>query len=124
MAEMTLQELAALVDGELLGDGGKIVSGVSSLEDAGEDEISFLTNQKYAAQIETTRAAAVIVGKDYAGAQQNLIRCGDPYFAYREAMVAFSPTYAPLPSALSSTKAFSLPPNTLTKAGFAILAIT
>ena len=89
MAEMTLQELAALVDGELLGDGGKIVSGVATLEDAGEDEISFLANQKYAAHIETTRAAAVIVGKDYAGAQQNLIRCGDPYFAYREAMVAF-----------------------------------
>ncbi len=88
MAEMTLQELAALMDGELLGDGGKVVRGAASLENAGEDEISFLANQKYAAQMETTRAAAVIVGKDYDGAQQNLIRCEDPYFAYREAMVA------------------------------------
>ena len=88
MAEMTLQELAALMDGELLGDGGKVVRGAASLENAGEDEISFLANQKYAAQMETTRAAAVIVGKDYDGAQQNLIRCEDPYYAYREAMVA------------------------------------
>ncbi len=115
MAEMTLHELAALVDGELLGDGGKVIRGVASLEDAGEDEISFLANQRYAPQVESTRAAAVIVGKNYDGVGRNLIRCQDPYFAFREAMVAFygfrRPTFEGIAESASIDPSASVAPG-------------
>ena len=91
MVEMTLSEVAALLGGELSGDGSRVIRGVSSLEAAGTDELAFLANQKYEKQIASTQAAAVIVAHDYAGevSQAGLIRCSDPYFAFRQAMVAF-----------------------------------
>jgi UDP-3-O-[3-hydroxymyristoyl] glucosamine N-acyltransferase len=92
MAEMTLSELARLVGGELVGDGTRIVRGLAPLESAGGDRVAFLSNPKYEKQVQTTRAAAVLVGRSFAGAAPagcGLIRCGDAYFAFRQAMVAF-----------------------------------
>ena len=89
MTEMTLKELTKLVAGRLSGDGERIVRGVASLEAAGQDEVSFLANPRYERHMAATKAAAVLVAEDYAGPCESLIRCEDPYFAFREAMVAF-----------------------------------
>jgi len=89
MGEMTLSELAAAVGGELRGDGAKVVRGMAPLETAGADEVAFLANVRYERHMVGTRAAAVIVARDYAGSGPALIRCEDPYFAFRTAMVAF-----------------------------------
>jgi UDP-3-O-[3-hydroxymyristoyl] glucosamine N-acyltransferase len=89
MAEMKLSELAKLIDGELSGDGEVVIRGLATIESAGPDEVTFLTNNKYVKHVEATRAAAVIVAKNYAGPGARLLRCKDPYFAFREAMVAF-----------------------------------
>jgi UDP-3-O-[3-hydroxymyristoyl] glucosamine N-acyltransferase len=87
--EMTLFDLAKALGGSLTGDGAVVVRGLASLETAGPAEVSFLTNQRYEKHMETTAAAAVIVAEDYAGPGKGLIRCKDPYFAYRQAMVEF-----------------------------------
>jgi UDP-3-O-[3-hydroxymyristoyl] glucosamine N-acyltransferase len=84
--EIRLSQLAERIGGKLTG-GDTIIRGAAALEDAKADEISFLANSRYTAQMEATRAAAVIVGRDYDGPGPALIRCADPYFAYREAMV-------------------------------------
>jgi len=89
MAEMTLKELAERVGGSLEGDGGRCVRGVAPLEGAGGEEVAFLANARYERFVATTGAAAVIVPAGYTGpAPCALIRCRDPYFAFREAMVA------------------------------------
>ena len=52
--------------------------------------MTFLANPKYEKYVPETRAAAVIVSADYSGAAPTtagLIRCRDPYFALRQAMV-------------------------------------
>jgi UDP-3-O-[3-hydroxymyristoyl] glucosamine N-acyltransferase len=85
--EFTLAELARKIGGDVTGDGTVVVRAAASLEDAGPADVSFLANQRYTAQMADTKAAAVIVGKDYDGPGPALIRCDDPYFAYREAMV-------------------------------------
>ena len=89
MAEMTLSELAAFLGGDLTGPGDAIVRGVASIETAGPDQVTFLANKRYERHVDSTAAAAVIVSADYAGAGKSLIRCKDPYFAFRQAMVAF-----------------------------------
>lgn len=89
MPEMKLSELAAALGGELCGEGDKLVRGVAAIESAGPDEVSFFSNAKYEKFVSTTKAAAVIVDHKYAGAGTSLIRCGDPYFAFRQAMVMF-----------------------------------
>lgn len=86
---MMLSQLAQMLGGSLTGDGAAVVRGLASLETAGPAEAAFLTNQRYERHMETTAAAAVIVAEDYAGPGTRLIRCKDPYFAYRQAMVAF-----------------------------------
>ncbi|MCJ7545153.1 MAG: UDP-3-O-(3-hydroxymyristoyl)glucosamine N-acyltransferase, partial [Phycisphaerae bacterium] len=89
MADMTVSEFARLVGGELAGEGYRRIRGLASLEVAGPEEASFLANAKYERHMAHTRAAAVIVGADYTGPGPALIRCKDPYFAFRQAMVAF-----------------------------------
>ena len=92
MVEMTVSELARLVDGQLCGAGEQDVRGVAGIVSAGSDEATFLANTKYDKHIAATKAAVVLVGSDYAGPQPEgvaLIRCEDPYFAFRQAMVAF-----------------------------------
>jgi UDP-3-O-[3-hydroxymyristoyl] glucosamine N-acyltransferase len=86
---MTLSELASLLGGDLTGDGRTVVRGVGTLDSAGRDEVTFLANPRYERHVQQTKAAAVIVSRDYAGPCKSLIRCGDPYLAFREAMVAF-----------------------------------
>ena len=82
-----MAELAAEVGGELVGPGDRLVRGAASLSEAGDDEIAFLANVGYEQYMSETRAAAVIVAADYSGPGENLIRCKDPYFAFRQAMV-------------------------------------
>jgi len=88
MAEMTLQELADRIGGQLDGDGTKAVTGLAALDCAGGEEVSFLANDKYQRHMADSQAAAVIVSEDYDGPGDSLIRCKDAYFAFREAMVA------------------------------------
>ena len=85
--EIPLGQLARELGGQLTGPPEVIIRGAASLSEAGEDQIAFLANARYEKHMAATRAAAVIVAQDYAGAGRNLIRCQDPYFAYRQAMV-------------------------------------
>ncbi len=90
MTEITLAELARAVGGRLEGDGGRRVRGLAPIAEAGDHEAAFLANRRYEKQVGSTRAAAVIVAEDFAGSVPDgvaLIRCRDPYFAFREAMV-------------------------------------
>ena len=64
------------------GDPSRRITGVATLEDAGESEISFLANPKYEKLLATTRAAAVVVRPDVTARNGlNLIRVDDPYAA-------------------------------------------
>ena len=85
---MTLAELAQKIGGQLVGDGGRVVTGAAPLDSAGPGEVSFLANPRYAKHMAQTKAAGVIVSADYDEAPVPLIRCKDPYFAFRQAMVA------------------------------------
>lgn len=87
---MTLEELARLLGAELRGDGTHVVSGCAGLEEAGADDVSFLANRRYAHCLATTRAGAVILSKEDADQLDNgsALIAEDPYFAFREAMVA------------------------------------
>jgi UDP-3-O-[3-hydroxymyristoyl] glucosamine N-acyltransferase len=85
---MTLAELAEKIGGTLEGDGTRRVTGAAPIDEAGETELTFLANPRYERYMTETKAAGVIVSADYAAATVPLIRCKDPYFAFREAMVA------------------------------------
>jgi len=58
-----LSEIAAQLGGRVLGDAGVRISQIATLENAQPDQISFLTNSKYRAQLAGTQAGAVILGE-------------------------------------------------------------
>lgn len=86
---MRLDELAREIGAEVVGDGSIDVTAVNTLEAAQPGQVSFLSNQRYAKQLESTRASAVIVSsKTRAGtAPLTLLRAADPYRAFQKAMV-------------------------------------
>jgi UDP-3-O-[3-hydroxymyristoyl] glucosamine N-acyltransferase len=59
----TAAEIAQLVGGQLSGDGAKTVVGVAPLDAATSDELSFLSDPKYAKQLPASKAGIVIVQK-------------------------------------------------------------
>jgi UDP-3-O-[3-hydroxymyristoyl] glucosamine N-acyltransferase len=67
------------------------VKGVAALEDAGPDEICFLSNPRYAKFLETTLARVVIVSKD-TRVPSNCIPLvvPDPYFAFLQLLEFFN----------------------------------
>lgn len=87
ITEITLGELAEKIHGTLEGNAELIINGAATLSDAKENEISFLANPKYRHQMDKTTAGAIIVSNKYSGPGTSLIRCEDPYFAFRDAMV-------------------------------------
>lgn len=61
---VTLAELVARFGGELVGDGSACVKQVAPLERAGPDELGFVAQSKYLAQLADTRAGALILPPD------------------------------------------------------------
>jgi len=85
VVQARLADLAALLGGELVGDGAKVVSRIGALDAADDQTISFLANPRYQAQLTATLAACVIVApamRDVAAARGAAIVCADPYLAF------------------------------------------
>ena len=55
-----LSEIATYLDAEIRGDSELRITGLSTLQDAGEGQLAFLANPKYAKQLSETHASAVI----------------------------------------------------------------
>lgn len=87
---MSLSELAGRIGAELRGNGAHEVIACAGLEEAESHQLSFLANRKYTKLLHTTRAGAVILGPadvKYTDGQ-NLLVTDDPYFGFRQAVVA------------------------------------
>src|ERR1700744_6097646 len=57
----TLEQLAQQFGGEIVGDGACCIRGLAPLESAQPQQLSFLANPKYLAQLEVTHAGAVLI---------------------------------------------------------------
>ncbi len=83
---LTVAEIAGRIGGTLEGPGAAVVTGVASLHDARTDQISFLSQPKYARDMAGTHAAAVILRPDWQGdtAAGALIRVANPDAAFAQ----------------------------------------
>jgi UDP-3-O-[3-hydroxymyristoyl] glucosamine N-acyltransferase len=84
--QKTLGELAEYVGGKVSGDPNIKIKSAATLEQAAAGDISFLSNPKYANQLKTTKASAVVVAKE-AESSAALLIASDPYYAFREIVV-------------------------------------
>jgi UDP-3-O-[3-hydroxymyristoyl] glucosamine N-acyltransferase len=83
--EARVDMLSALLGGELLGRADVIVDRIEPLDQAGPRGISFLSNPRYAAQLQHTQAGCVIASPAHREALARLpsaIVSADPYLAF------------------------------------------
>ncbi|HEV2721118.1 MAG TPA: UDP-3-O-(3-hydroxymyristoyl)glucosamine N-acyltransferase [Thermoanaerobaculia bacterium] len=81
MPAVPILDIVVLVGGRYGGPPDVALDGIAPLSEATPRQLSFLANPKYAAQVATTRAGAILVAEDYAGGDTRLIRVKNPYLA-------------------------------------------
>ena len=81
MPAVPISEIVALLGGRYDGPPDLVMHGIAPLSEATPEHLSFLANPKYAAQVPTTRAGAVLVAEDFAGDDVRLVRVKNPYLA-------------------------------------------
>ncbi len=106
MSEVTLQEIVAFIGGTYSGKGDVPITGVAPLSEATERHISFLANPKYAPQVASSRAAAILVSNDLEGESDRWIRVADPYFAMATVVARWF-AGRPAPSGISNLASIS-----------------
>lgn len=85
--EITPKALAAIVKGQVEGDENVVLHGFAKIEEAGNGELSFIANPKYAHFATSTNASALLVSRDFAPegpVRATLIRVDDPYATIAE----------------------------------------
>lgn len=93
MPSYTLTEIAELCGAQVEGDGTRVVEGPAGLLEAGPQEISFLAESRYRADLDGTRAAGVLVaeGMDVPAGDAVYLRCQNPGRAFSQVILAFAP---------------------------------
>jgi UDP-3-O-[3-hydroxymyristoyl] glucosamine N-acyltransferase len=81
-----LKDLAAMLGGELVGDGEVMIERVAPIDRAGAGEITFVSNPKYTSFLQTTQASAIIVVPSLRNLRKNLIVTTNPYLAFARAV--------------------------------------
>ena len=73
------------------------ITGVAGIEEAGQGQLSFVSNPKYAPVAKTTTASAVIVAENFPPISTAMLRSKNPYLAFARALDLFyqPPQYAP-----------------------------
>lgn len=80
--ELTANELAQIVNGEVEGNGNVLINNFAKIEEAQSGSITFLANMKYSHYIYETNATAVLVKSDFIPERPikaTLIKVADPY---------------------------------------------
>ncbi len=88
---MQLGELAQALGLALEGEPGLELRGLAGLEDAGPDELSFVSSSRYRAAFSRSRAGAVLVPPDFDAEKRPCLRSPAPYADFGRAVELFLP---------------------------------
>jgi UDP-3-O-[3-hydroxymyristoyl] glucosamine N-acyltransferase len=86
---MKLREIAGALDCRIQGDGELEISGVAGMEHAGQGQLTFLANPKYAPKVRHTRASAILVSEPVPDLPAAFLISANPYFDFARALSLF-----------------------------------
>ena len=79
----TLGELAKATNTEVVGNSDCHIDNLSTIDNASEGSITFLTNQKYLHSLDNCMASAIVVSKEFKEDNRfNFLKSEDPYLTY------------------------------------------
>jgi UDP-3-O-[3-hydroxymyristoyl] glucosamine N-acyltransferase len=93
--KISLSKIAALVQGNVIGDADKMISGAAPFELAGEDEITVAGHAKFLKKLGDCLAAAIIVARDTKTDAHNLVQVDNPMVAFAKILQYFHPLIQP-----------------------------
>ena len=93
--EFSAQQIAQLLDGEIVGNPNQIVTGLSKIEEGKSGTLSFLSNPKYEPYIYDTNASLVIVNKTFEPTKAlkgscTLIKVKDAYACFAKLLAVYN----------------------------------
>ena len=91
--EYTSLKIAEYLNGKLEGNSSLIVSKIAKIDEADKDSITFLSNKKYTPLVYKTKAALLVVGKDFkvkSDITPILIKVDNPYIGFVKLLHLFN----------------------------------
>jgi UDP-3-O-[3-hydroxymyristoyl] glucosamine N-acyltransferase len=95
LMQISLFELAKLVDGTIIGDENTTVTTLSPLDDIAHDSLVFADGLAHVKQAETSVANAILVGKEITSSTKTLLQVTNPVNAFIKLLQYFYPAYKP-----------------------------
>lgn len=91
----SLKQIASFLDARVQGDESVEITGIATLETANASQLAFLSNPKYAKQLEGCQAGAIILQSDQAQSYKgNCLVVSDAYLSYAKISAWFDRTPA------------------------------
>lgn len=97
--EITLEKIAEVVGGEVLGEKGLVITGINSLDDAGPSEISFFADRRYRKALKKTKAGAILISLDDRSFEGARVVVSNPELSYAKVAAVFAPPLSRHPGA-------------------------
>lgn len=91
--KFTAEQIAGVLEGEVVGNPNAEVSTLSKIEEGVEGSLTFLSNPKYGSYIYSTQASVTIVNKNFvpeAPISTTLIRVDDAYGAFAKVLTFYA----------------------------------
>ncbi|HSH94109.1 MAG TPA: LpxD N-terminal domain-containing protein, partial [Roseimicrobium sp.] len=98
----TAAEIAAQLQGEVVGNPDTKLTGFAPAATALEGDLTFAENESYLAKAEESAAGAILVGLDVAKSTKTLIRVKNPRVAFARVLPLFFPEHVFAPGIHSS----------------------
>ena len=96
--KISVADIVQLVNGELIGDGGILLSGFSGIKEAKKDDLTFLANPKYEPLLKDTQAGVILVPRQISCPGKTLIRVDNPSLSFTQVvnyLLKDAPDYKP-----------------------------
>ncbi|MFC1703221.1 UDP-3-O-(3-hydroxymyristoyl)glucosamine N-acyltransferase [Candidatus Omnitrophota bacterium] len=98
-----LRDIAKLIEGEVVGDGNTVITGVCGIKEAQEGDITFVANSKYMPLLNQTKASAIITSRDVTSAPKPIVRTDNPSLAFAKMISFMTPREIKHPQGIHST---------------------
>lgn len=78
----TIKQIREIIGGEVSGNDSLCITGVSSIENAGEGDISFIKSERFVSKVLQTKASAIVTHRPIEETSKTLIIVDNPFVAF------------------------------------------
>lgn len=104
----TLKEIAEFLNGELIGDGSVRIKGVKSVEEAEDQDLSFIISPKYEEALAKSRASGFLIPKSVKNTyNKNVVKVASPSASFSKAVGFILPESIAHPAGISKSAIIS-----------------